>query len=534
MRFRWHVTALFIAVVLSASAVPGTLPARTTTADTGSANTSVATIPMPPEVVRWGAPRFVPGTRDGIVLDFMGTDGINHIGYVRADGSRFRCLSCTADAAQTGLGRPIPFGDGRRVLAQSPAASNGVAPLSFMVIECPNRMDSCTQPTVQTVSGVSPPDSLQDRVGLVSPDGSTLVWTRIRTDGFLMLAGRLDRTSDGYQVSDVRVLNAPADRATTNLAGLTRANAWYEAKSFSPDGQEITFGSTLGGSLNLDSYLMDLRTGSIRRLTRDPDWDEGLELSPDGRWFTQASSRGQHVTASFGNLPRPAVLDVAAINVLNYFTPRAVGPTEPYRRGAQRRPYVFGIGGESAQRTGMLLSTPEDDGWYVNDWPDWSGNGSLIVWAQARPNEPTVRQVRVARSPVAPGPAARPGRTPVPAWAPPIGEVPVTSLDLQRTFLEPSGGTASVATSGTVLSGTFSVTYTNFSVGCAVLNGVQNVVQGGALETRYVDHLTVTGCHNGSSDIDVTVYGTKGAGVGTATSTYDGRLETTTLTGPPA
>jgi hypothetical protein len=502
--------------------------------DAAETPAAVVTIPQPASTVRWGAPRFVPGDSNGIVLDFVAQDGISHIGYVRADGSGFTCLSCTAGAAQLSVGRPIPFGDGRRVLAQSPPTSNGVQPLSFVVIECASTVGSCAEPVVYPVRGVGSPDAIQDRLGLISPDGSTLVWTRIRSDGFLMLAGRLDRTDDGYDVHDVRVLNAPADRTTTDMDGLIRANAWYEAKSFTPDGQAITFGATLGGSLNLDSYVMDLRTGAVRRLTEHPDWDEGLEPSPDGRWFTQASSRDQHVTAAFGNLPRPPVVDVAAINVLNYYTPRRVGATEPYRRGAQRRPYVFSMRGEPLAQP-ILLASAEDNGWFVNDWPDWSADGTRIVWGQGKPDEPAIRQIRVARAPVAPASVVRPGRTRVPSWAPLVEQVPVASLDLRRTLPGPAGGDAVVETSGTLVSGTFSVTYTNYRVGCAVLNGVQTVVQGPAvLETRYTDHLTMTGCHNGNSDIDVIVYGSEGAGSGVGVSTYDAHTETIALDSPPA
>ncbi|MEN3306022.1 MAG: hypothetical protein V7603_2224 [Micromonosporaceae bacterium] len=500
-------------------------------APTASAGTVV---PMPAAVLRWGAPRFVPGAGQGVVLDFAGNDGVTHAGYVRADGSGFRCLTCGPGFADLSIGRPAPFGDGHRVLVQSPAASNGIQKLSFLVIECAGSVASCAHPVVRAVTGTQAPDSLQDRVGLISPDGSTLVWTRIRRDGFLLLAGRLTRAGAGYQVRDIRVLNAPADRAATDVAGLARADAWYEAKSFAPDGQSITFAATIAGSLNLDSYLMDLRTGAVRRLTDDPDWDEGLEISPDGRSFAQASSRGGNITAAFGNLPRPPVLDLAAITVLNYFTPRRTGATEPYRRGAQRQPYVFGIVGEPDGHDAVALATASDTGWYVNDWPDWSADGSLLVWAQARPARPEIRQVRTARAPVRPGPPVRAVATPSPHWAPAISAVPVAAPGLRRVIAGPDGGNARVEMTGDLLAGFFAVTYVNYRDGCTVLDGHQTVRTDRRLDTTYREKLTMTGCHTGTSTVDVVVHGAQGAGQGSATSTYDGRTRTTTLTPTPA
>jgi hypothetical protein len=60
------------------------------------------------------------------------------------------------------------------------------------------------------------------------------------------------------------------------------------------------------------------------------------------------------------------------------------GPTtEPSRRGAQRRPYVFSMRGELPAQP-IPLASADDDGWFVTDWPDWSADGTRIVWGQGR------------------------------------------------------------------------------------------------------------------------------------------------------
>lgn len=231
-------------------------------------------IPKPSGVIGWGAPKFTP---DGnwVSFAFAPTDDINkrRIGLIHEDGSGFQCLTCNLNY---NAGPHIWFPDGETLLFYF---FNLYEP-NFFVFELssPDRYYE-----IQNIS--TPGELTHDRFPVLSPDGKKLVWTKVRYDGFHIVMGDLVRDDNGYHVENVRHLYPPTIIDENDPDQWARANAWYEAKSFTGGGRTLVFSATLSQAGNVDDFLLDLETGEITRITTHPEWDEGAEFSPDGLNF---------------------------------------------------------------------------------------------------------------------------------------------------------------------------------------------------------------------------------------------------------
>jgi Tol biopolymer transport system component len=85
---------------------------------------------------------------------------------------------------------------------------------------------------------------------------------------------------------------APGSRSS-GAVPLTHGSSRDRQPTYSPDGRRILFTSNRGG--NLDLWMADVATGSLRQITDDAaeDWDPAF--SPDGERIVWSSDRGGHL-----------------------------------------------------------------------------------------------------------------------------------------------------------------------------------------------------------------------------------------------
>jgi len=488
------------------------------------------TVPLPKDIafVYPRTPSFIARDGSDLVFTYNTTASEKReLGYIRIDGSGFRCLTCGTDwVGET----PYPFGDGRRVLVQQ-ASNQSPQQQAHVVLECRPSIADCRELSGKPVRGVAADNrlqSLQDRVVAVAPAGDAVMWTRIRLDGYLMLLGRFAEREDHYEVHDVRMINPPRDPALGEIGAPLAEAAWYEAKGLGNDGRTLAFTATLGESLNLDWFTMDLGSGRTQRQTTDPDWDEGGVPAPDLSLYKGATGRGRNEIAVYGNLPRPGLLDFVIVGpMFNYYLPRLLPVALPGRdRKANHGVHLFDAQGERPGYAGVDLTEADDaEGWIVSghaDYSPWSLDGRRIAVGQRRPDDIVNTRLRVFtfgnRAPV----QVTPQPTLIPDWAPPIEDVPLRSRQEARVLQGPAGGTATLMMQGSLLEGVFSVSYQDYSSdGCSFLNGSQSMAGAVAINGVYRESLRISGCREGESEIEVLFADL--LTTGSARSSYEGR-----------
>lgn len=479
------------------------------------------TVPLPAEVLTARAPAFVAADGSDLLFSFTSAAFAgNELGYIRLDGSGFRCLSCDSPLAGN---EPQPFRDGRRVFLQQ-SENQSAQQQGYVIAECTPSLADCRSFVSKPVEGLGDPSSLQDRVPKLSPDEQWVLTTRIRIDGFYMLLGRLVELPDRYEVQDLRVVNPPRHTAASEMDALLRESTIYEAKAIGTDGRTMTFAATLGGSMNFDWFALDLPTGAVRRLTTDPDWDEGSQPSPGMQYFRGASARGRSATAVFGNLPRPGIGDFALMGaVFNYYLPRSLPLPIPGRERADLlRPFLLPADGSEAE--GLLISSADEaQGWISNGGSGgWSADGRHILNAQRQEADPARTRLQIYTLEGARPQLAAPQPLVAPDWAVPVSAVPLRPRSLLRRIAGPAGGSALVTQQGTNLAGLFSVSYQGYSEdGCSFLDGVQIITVAATLTATLTENLRLSGCHTGSSRIDMHFADLLTRGH--ARSEYDGR-----------
>lgn len=428
------------------------------------------------------------------------------IGVFAPNGGAFRCITC-GSAMPTDLGRAQPFGDQRRILAQSPSASNVLQDFEHWVLACTPSIAQCDSVQAERVRGMpTSPQGLQERWPAVSPDGQHIAWTRLTTSGYRVLFADLQHGADGYVVSHIRVLNPL--RAVDTVAALVEATAWYEVKGFTEDGQGLLVGSTRGGTMNLDAFVLDLASGAWTRLTTDPDWDEDHELSPDGQTMIVGSARGEDTLTPFSLVPMPPLLDFALVAPVTYFH---IGGTS--RRSGRRAVWRFPLSGDgSGQR---LAPTPGSES-VLATGPEVSVDGRSILFGERVPGAED-RDLFVGTLDVPAHPPVVPQPTPIPAWAPSLEDANALPDALSQLVRGPRGGLALVSWAGGTLGGTFSVVYTRFvtSEGYELV-GTQRYL-GGPLLGRYEADVRVSGAQTGRVEADLSIINTERAGFVRAT-----------------
>jgi hypothetical protein len=489
---------------------------------------TLQTVSLPPGIAEVG--QFDVADDGSLVFTYRpGAGSPQQVGRILPDGTGFTCLSCGSRLADVAVGNPVAL-DAQRVFVQSPPNNRVADSFEYLVLECLPSLADCATSTVKPVTGLvtgtSDAVGIQDRYFRASSDGSHLVWSRIRPDGYHMLLADLVDEGANYDLVDTRVINPVGYDIDGDATARQLATPWYEAKDISRDGRYVAFSSSLAGSLNYDNFLLDLTNGQVSRLSDDPDWDENVFLDPAGETFIAGTSAGQDRQAAWGNVPRPPFIDAALVGPLsNFFLPRILpGVPDPGPNGGVVR-RLLELPGQRSGYLGQEFDQPGDGMWR------WSGDGTRIFSLREVPDPASRGQVAVLqaitftdREPVVPVEAP-----PVdPTWAPNLADRPVRAdVTGTATVDGPAGGTATIERSGTILFGSWSVTYDHYSQdGCSFLDGTQSTTTEG-IKATYTEATTVTGCHTGFTNGDVAFNGV--ASTGTISSSYDGRSFARTL-----
>lgn len=483
-------------------------------------------IPLPAGTVGVGS-ESCTWTRDAVALicPFDMTDGTEEIGLMNPDGSGFQCITCDR-AEDTDFGYLYSFADGRRFFyaslpAGSANASSG-ANITPHIGECTPSLFDCAELSIKDISLPTVPGNLNDREPRLSPDGKHYVWTVVRTDGFVMLMGDLVETTDGYEVSNARVLN-PAPNPKTAQEWSIR-NSFNEAKSFNRGG-ELIFASTRDSGRNLDVYALDLRNGGVERITRNLEWEEDAQFDPSGHFLILGSSRRMHNqlrAASLANAPPfldAAIIAASAPASLATHTMR-LHTLEKWLTTRQE---------EQSGGDGVMLNL-KDGGWASGAAKNpWSPDGTQAAWGERGPNE-TTRLLRVQfpnlpkLSPVCANPEADPAcQTPTADWAPPVSSY-LPTLPGVYNIPGPKGGTATLVFAGTILGPLNRVQYRGYVAedgriydGLSTATGLSR----GGLTMTITSDLTITGASTGRSNANISAAGTLVCG--TVETEVDGR-----------
>lgn len=511
---------------------------------------AIQRIDLSPAVLSAGWPVFA---QDGRHLLFFSTAASSVVGntgqgsgaalwITGLDGGGARCLSCglANDPGSTGEGEITPFADGKRVFFGSfaqPGASQ------YGVLECSPSVADCRS------ASILPVDFSAAETALIPPGGAVLLpqantggqyGAKLAQDGMhvgysdilsdsieMMVVATLTRTASSYRATDPRVINPPnpASLSDTDIARWSNGGALYEFKTFTHGGADATYVQVGGIALgNPDVWSVNLASGARTRLTAHPDYDEDNAVSPDGRLLALWSNRTMHMTDWYGGLlPVRDFIDVPSALLslgISSSNKRCHGPIWIMPSDGDR-------GGTLAGQP--IVYHPEPDVFVTNNlvgWPQWSPDGTMLALNTTNNGPGGSYPAHAPYLLVAHFPAMQPSQ-PLPAvssqpgaWAgtpadyhPAMGSVGV------QTFNGPGGGTVTVSYSGTVLVGTWSETYSNYSEdGLSFVNGAVDITS--AVEAgSYSSHLSMSGAHSGSNDVDMTF---AGSASGQGQSSYDG------------
>ena len=90
----------------------------------------------------------------------------------------------------------------------------------YYIADCTPSIRECDSLTISKVAEIDVGFPLQIWELRIAPDDETVFWSIVRLDGFLMLTGKLRASAtEGYHVTDVRVLNAPRPEQEGTLEG---------------------------------------------------------------------------------------------------------------------------------------------------------------------------------------------------------------------------------------------------------------------------------------------------------------------------
>ncbi|HWA65147.1 MAG TPA: hypothetical protein VG899_02100 [Mycobacteriales bacterium] len=509
-------------------------------------------IDLPHRVQPWG----MTWTPDGRHILFENQLDGYQAWVVRADGSRLRCITCgMSDAPRIGgdVGAMMyAFPGDRRLFISDDTGSTPPADPPFgasaYVVECRPSIFRCHRhdelPVDMSADEVGVHPVLLRRTWHLAPDGVHLGWMDVRTDGTMLVVGRLVRERSQYDVTDLRVVNpaAPAGLTDDDAARRAASDEVFELKSFADGGRDVV---VVGepDAINPDQELVDLRTGKVTRLTANVDWDEDGGLSPDGRYDLDASYRGMHGTDVFGALPEihPFIDFPVTAGLAGYY----VGGHEGFQ--CDLTPWLLPAAGDDGGRLmGQPLGPYRGGPSYVaNDFLGqqvWSPDSTEVLLQQRvyGPARGTTQQADMGTSPsqILIAHLRIPPRRPIPVVSSVVGSWAKPPLTFDSGMDQPGGyvvhgagrGTATVTSVATVLSSVASLTYRHYSDdGKSFVSGtetVSNPFYVGA-PVHWTMHVTLSGAQTGSEDVDLDIDGTKTHG--SATTVVDGA----TLHGPP-
>lgn len=521
-------TALLMAVTV----LSGCAPAGPTLIEPGqsSARTSIprieqSIVPLPPGITGVGT-QSCAWTSDSaaIMCPFVTTEAGFQLGVIRPDGSSYHCITCQ----QPLTGEPgflAPLADGHRVFfATTPSDRDTEAGADFtpFIAECPDSWDVCDAPILADVRLPKIPDALNIREPRITPDGSHLVWTVLRRDGYVMLIGTLQRTSEGYEVVDARVLNpVPTPRTAEDWAA---RNALSEAKSFF-NGTTLVYASTRDQGGNLDVYTLDLTNGSSRRVTSNPEWDEDAQLDPTGHFMILGSARNMHnQMRALAAADIPPFLDATVLSTLS----RAALGTALQRRHVLEK-WLVTPGDEAAGRDGVMINS-KSGGWASGASKNpWSPDGTRAVWGERGPDGATRLVTTVFVGLPAQQPCGSSCAIPDLSWAPPAESYPALPAGTYR-IAGPRGGQASYVTSGNIFGPRNEIDYRDYvQPDGTILNGAIKAIGlpiAGQSQTIST-HIALSGSSSGTFRVEI--HADDQRVCGTATTLRDGASVTTQL-----
>lgn len=555
---RWAALSLF---TLLAACGSSTAPDQ----GSGSGNAAFAFQPiaiqridLPAAVLSAGWPVFA---NDGQHLLFFSTATNSSVGNTGTgataelwitglDGGGARCLSCglANDPTSQGEGEITPFPDGKRVFFGSfaqPGASH------YGVLECSPSVADCASASILPVDFSAAEPALIPPGGVVlipqvntggsyaaklAQDGVHVGFSDILTDSIeMMLVGTLSRSASGYQVTDPRVINPdnPVSLTDPDTAVWSNGGALYEFKTFSNGGADATYAQVGGIALgNPDVWSVNLASGKRTRLTAHPDYDEDNAVSPDGSLLALWSNRTMHLTDWYGGLlPVRDFIDVPSSLLalgISSSNKRCHGPIWIMPASGDRGGTLAGQPIVYHPAPNILVTNN------LTGWPQWSPDGTMLALNTTNTDAGNTYPAHAPYLLVARFTSMQPTR-PLPAVSSQPGDWAGTPQEYHpsmgnvglHTFAGAGGGNATVTYLGTVLAGTWLETYSNYSDdGASFVSGAVSITS--AVEAgRYSAHLTLSGAHTGSTDVEMTFAGTAS---GQGQSTLDGH----TVSGPSA
>ncbi len=464
---------------------------------------------LPDDITSPANPRY---SEDGKSIFFAGAPaagGRSEIYQISVDGSDVQCVTCGVSTGETGnLAKPVPVNDGSgRVLVlvnvqgQSPRYSileDGVNGRQLVPVTTPPGGGFAIDP---------------QREMRVSPDGQHVLFTRIvlgptNLVQALPIVGTLNRTANGYEVVDARVVYPTG-----------------EGKQWTPDGKGVVI---LGGAYeagNVDDIEVDLATGKVTRVTANLDYDEDMDFSPNEQWIAIGSTRGLDALTPMTRIVRPNFLPayVSAPVYDEYALPINVSNQE----------WLVALEDELKRENGIPLFDT-GDGYAARSMPSWNPTGDAITFWESRVADPTQSRLVIAnlKYTTSVGPVAADTSTPNPTWAPQLSTyVPTTTpLPAVGTYAGVGGGTAVVSEAPDPADATRTirtVTYTNYvNEDGMILNGTESAdYNAGQSAVHYLADITVTGAHTGYLKADATVNAFQQSLTGYITSSVDGDVQ---------
>ena len=465
---------------------------------------------MPDGVKNPVNPRY---SQDGKSIYFSGTPtvgGRTQIYQISIDGTHTECVTCGVTTSETGnLAKPVPIDDGSgRVLVlvnvqgQSPRYSileDGVNGRQLVPVTTPSGGGFAIDP---------------QREMRVSPDGTHVLFTRIvigpnNLVQALPIVGTLNRTANGYEVTDARVVYPTG-----------------EGKQWTPDGKGVVI---LGGAYeagNVDDIEVDLATGKVNRVTANLDYDEDMDFSPNEQWIAIGSTRGLNALTPMTRIVRPNFLPayVSAPVYLEYASPVNVSNQE----------WAVAVGDELKRENGIPLFVT-GDGYAARSMPSWNPAGDAVTFWESGVADPTQSRLVIAnlKYTTSVGPVAAGRSTPSSdSWSPQLGTyVPTTTpLPAVGSYAGVGGGTAVVNEAPDPADATRTirtVVYTNYvDENGEILNGTESAdYNAGQSAVHYLADINVTGVHTGYLKADATVNAFAQSLTGYITSSVDGDVQ---------
>jgi hypothetical protein len=462
-----------------------------------------------------------------------------------------RCITCSfPDRPEIHGGFTYAFPDGRRLFVSHELGSFGGVDsgpnADAFVLECAPSIYNCAShtylPVDMSADKLGAPLIIQRRTWHLAPDGEHLGWMDLRLDGTVMIVGRLVPQADRYLVTDQRAIDppGPATLTDTDPTGWANNNQLYELKSFTDGGAAaIVVG---GPQFNVDAEKINLQTGKVTRLTANHDWDEDGATSPDGDLYALYSWRTRHRLDAVSWIPE--IEPFVEMPVLAALAPHYVSTWQGFQ--CDLSPWLLsGAGDGGGELIGQPLNvysgnlTPGNNLSGQQFWSPDSRSVLLQERLRARPpaglNEHVEQKglvpsrIRIARIERQPGKRERIVSSALGSWAPPPNQyVATTGTDVTVTVNGHGGGTADIAYSGNLATGSWSARFNHYSSdGKSFVDGTYAVTpasSGGPWTIKADIH--VSGAHTGTLSADLVVDNGASplpAKSGTFNAVYDGK-----------